>query len=304
MRYCGERRAVSVRNVLLHLLAPGPFAYDLQARRHSLAPCPVQEPPRRGKLTAPLDAGLLLLSGSANRPLASRALQRRFLHSASGPLLVAALDAEHERVIAQCAKELAQQTVHPVEIVHGYDALAARLRRAACAGIVAAGGDGKEAEPQQLEPLAAAWRAGTALWLADAAAGWAGRWRCGRLKPVYAHDPQQMAQLRAPLYGATPLRRGLGLLPVSLEPRVLEECRWARLLALAYERAGQPALALGAATTLAVTPLGAEVLGEGTLFALDLRPAKRALGENGAYVVANALLDAFAAGDQVTLCKC
>ena len=58
---------------------------------------------------------------------------------------------------------------------------------------------------------------------------------------------------------------------------------------------------LGAATTLAVTPQGTEVLGEGTVFALDLRRATLALGENSAYVVANGLLDAFAVGDEVTL---
>ena len=302
MRYCGERRAVSVRNVLVHLLAPGPFSYDLAARRHSLADRPSQSPPRR-RLAAPPGAGSLLLSGSGDELPSDPAVQRRFLSAmgAEGPLLVAALDAQHDQAAQQCAASLAQRTSRRVELAHSYDCLAERLHSTGVyAGIVAAG-DGEEMEPERLRALADAWGAGTALWLAGAVVSLAGRWRCGPLPPVQEHDPQQTARVRAPLQGATPLSRGLGLLPVAVEPRVLEECRWARLFALAYEQAAQPALALGAATTLAVTPQGTEVLGEGTVFALDLRRATLALGENSAYVVANGLLDAFAVGDEVTL---
>jgi len=308
VRYCGERKAVSVRNVLVHLLAPGPFSYDLAARRHSLA-AGLSQPPQRCKLGVPPGAGSLLLSGGAGKPPADPAVQRRFLGAigADGPLLVAALDAQHEGAAQQCAqslaRNLAQSTSRRVDLVHGYDCLAERLHSTgAYAGIVAAGGEGKEVEAEHLRALTDTWKAGTALWLAGAAAALAGRWRSGPLLQVHEHDPQQMAQVRAPLQTAARQRRGLGLLPIAVEPRVLEECRWARLFALAYEHANAPALALGAGTTLAVTPRGAEVLGEGTVFALDLSRATLTLGANSAYVVANGLLDAFAVGDEVTPC--
>ena len=305
-RYCGERRSVSVRNVLLHLLAPGPFSYDLNARRHSLAARPTPNERRRTPLTLPPNAGLLLLSGSPATAAADETLLQQFMAACAPckPLLVVALDAEHAESAQQCAGRLAEiaaaSTQRRIGLVRGLESLAVQMNGAeAYAGIVVFGNACELRQPTQLTMLAAAWRLGAALWLGGAAAGLAGH-SVSSLPPLDQADTEQMAQARAPLPASTPLCRGLGLLPVTLPARVLEDCRWNELLALAHA-VELPALGLGAATTLAVSAQRAEVLGAGTVFALDLRGAERQLGENGAFVIANGLLDAFAVGDTVTL---
>jgi hypothetical protein len=316
-----------VRDVLVHLLAPGPFFYDQDAHRHSLAPRPIARRLRSvegDRLLAPAGAGLLLLSGSsqaaaseglAPAAVAGEAPASQFLRSAAAAagvmIVVAALDADSECAARRCAQHLARRLqqereagsalVEAVEFVCGGDALRARLRQAQpYAGIVVVGGKEGEALSAGLEAAAAAWRNGAALWLAGAAAGMAGSRRSGALLPVHENEPLQIAQRRAPAPGVTTIYPGLGLLPATIEPRVLEDCRWGRLFALACECADQPALALGAGVTLVVDGAGAEVVGQGSVFALDLRSAERSIGDNGAYVFANGLLDAYAPGDRVS----
>lgn len=328
VRYGEPRQTVSVRDVLVHLLAPGPYCYDLDARRHSLAPLPA--PRMRQPLMPPTGAGLLLLSGSTGEVAGSSALQRRFLAGAAASpstapgaapgapwrLLVVALDEDAERTAEQCARGLAESLALPanpaggkpparaaaVELVCGSAALAAHLRPAApCAGIVVVGGSQGATLPAHLAMLAPIWRAGAALWLAGAATSAAGCRLGGSLPAINESDAQQTAQRRAPRREAAGVHPGLGLLPLTIEPRVLEECRWGRLFALAGACPDQPALALGAGVTLAIDASGAQVLGQGSLFALDLRTATVRQGDNEAYVVANGLLDAYAPGEWVAL---
>jgi hypothetical protein len=159
-----------------------------------------------------------------------------------------------------------------------------------------------------LAAACAAWWAGAPLWLEGAAAAWAGAWRCTGTAPRTAGDPEdlgaseaaQIASARAVLADSVPLTRGLGLLPVGIEPRVLEDAGWNRLFSLAYAHPVQPAFGIGSGTTLVVTAAGARVLGSESVLSLDLRLAARTRARNGAYVVANGLLDVFAPGDDVS----
>ena len=151
---------------------------------------------------------------------------------------------------------------------------------------------------------------GAPLWLEGAYAAAAGTYYCAGTAPQTTRDPEELsaqeameiAARRALVTGNVVLKDGLGLLAANFESRVVENGAWGRLFALAYEHAEQPAFGLGANTALVVTERGAEVIGEEAVVALDLRTAARDLGENGAYVVANGLLDVFVAGETAAPC--
>jgi cyanophycinase-like exopeptidase len=147
--------------------------------------------------------------------------------------------------------------------------------------------------------VGADWRSGTPLLLDGAAAAIAGEVFSKHGPPAEEGEEAEKDAQRSFLAGRTVITAGLALLPVTFEPQVLESNRWGRLFSLAYNHPEQPAFAVGGDTGLAITSEGATVLGAGTVIALDLRRAARALGGNEAYVLANGLLDVFAPGDRV-----
>jgi hypothetical protein len=71
------------------------------------------------------------------------------------------------------------------------------------------------------------------------------------------------------------------------------------LFALAYNHPDQLAIGLTSNAALIISEDGAEVVGENAIINLDFSQATLALGDNGAIVVANGLLDSFAPGEKV-----
>ncbi len=249
----GHQESISLRNVLVHLLAPGGASYDVQTRCHSLAPTRHLPEARRFEgLALPPGAGTLFLSGGMDE----------------GKRADIALGA----VIVLCAR------------------------------------DPQEIDYPKLTVAREAWLHGAPLWLEGAYAAAAGAHYCTGTAPQTTRDPEditaqesaEIAARRALATGNVGMEDGLGLLAANFEPRVVENGAWGRLFALAYEHHELPAFGLGANTALVVTERSAKVIGEEAVVALDLRTAARDLGANGAYVVANGLLDVFVTGEAVT----
>ncbi|MFN8469943.1 MAG: cyanophycinase [Caldilineaceae bacterium] len=269
-----SRDSISVRNVLVHLLAPGGSSYDLQTRSHSLAPSPhLPETRRFDGLVLPPGAGPLFLCGSMD-------IGRR-----------AHAEAWHQ-FETMCAN-WAGSAIRAEALLGTKTALIADIP--------------EEVSDQKLAIGREAWLHGTPLWLEGAYAAAAGTHRCTGVAPQTTRDPEDLsaqeaakiAARRALVVGNVALEDGCGLLAANFEPCVVEHGAWGRLFALAYEHHEQPAFGLGANTALVLTAGGAKVIGEEAVVALDLRTAARDLGSNGAYVVANGLLDVFVEGETV-----
>jgi hypothetical protein len=250
-----------VRNVLVHLLAPGAYSYNLQTRQHNLA----------------------------SRPLfAARRFEGLELSHAAGPLFLCGGLAEWRRAADGAWRK--------------FLALSEQQN-----GSAVIPDDEGHVDAAQLAAACEAWRAGAPLWLEGAAAAMAGVHCCAGRAPQTSCDPEdlsaqesaEIASRRALLQGRVRLERGLGLLGVNIEPRMVEDGGWNRLFTLAYEHQDRQALAIGANTTLLVSRMGVEVLGEESLVALDLRRATLNLGLNQAFVVANGLLDVYAPGEKL-----
>ena len=166
-------------------------------------------------------------------------------------------------------------------------------------GIVVTGRDQSLLHAGQLAALRDHWLAGTPLLLDAAAAALAG--------PAFsAHEPTpeegeaaEKAAQRSFLEGRTVITDGLALLPITVEPDIVENNRWGRLFSLAYATPDTPAFGLGRNTALALLRDGATVVGDEVVVSLDLRHATLDWGINRAYVIANGLLDVFAPGDTV-----
>ena len=309
VQYVGDQNTVRLRNVLVHLLAPGGSGYDLATRSHSLAAplapddAAVTERAFDG-LAVPEGATIMLLAGRISNPDQSPIYEAfgRTAESNRDPWLVAAAgypnDIAAQRAVDKVAIPLLRSTNRTVatKVLSVKDDAPLTLDEP-YAGIIVLGYDQELIDPARLGAVADAWRSGTPLLLERAAASLAGAVYAPHRSPEWEDEVDTQQSLLA---GSTTVATGLNLLPVAFETRVLETNRWGRLFSLAYTHPDQPAFAIGEDTALVVATDGAGVIGDGAVIALDLRAATLDLGSNEGFVVANGLLDVFTAGDVVT----
>ncbi len=300
VRFVGDRETLSVRNLLVHLLAPGDFGYDLAARRHSLGDAAETLTRTLDALSLPAGAGPLLLTGGL---AADSDVWAHFLALAGeddAPLLIVAAGYPNDRPAQRAADKLGAQLGGAYESVvvskRGADALAID---GDYRGIVVLARDQSLLQPARLAAVRAAWLDGIPLLLDGAAAALAG--------PVFsAHGPTpeeadaaEIATQRSFLEGRTVITDGLALLDVTVEPALLAGNRWGRLFSLAYTHAARVAFGVADDSALVITAEGASVSGDNVVLSLDLRDAALDYGDNRAFVIANGLLDIFAPGDIV-----
>lgn len=259
------------RNVLLHILAPGDFSWE--NRRTSLADVPASLTRTYDALVLPEGAGELWLSGGQWSDEIHETLEA-FRESCGGA----------DNVVLLGADNLADSDVEG----------------AACIAVIL---EGQENGPDQaaFAPIVAAWRAGAALFLDDAAAAYA-----GVAYSQMANNTQEDEADEEPftqgtfIQGGATISEGLGLLNIVVEPQIMRDNRWGRLFAATYANPDALALAIPHDTAIRITSEGASVVGFNGVFVLDLRQATLALGDNDAFVIANALLDVFAPSETLT----
>lgn len=304
VRYRGDQATLSLRNVLVHLLAPGDFAYDLTTRQASLgAPAPQLERTFE-TLRLPPGAGPLLLAGDLSPALGpDHPVLRRFKELAGGEqarLLIVAAGYPTDRSAQTNADKFKAAWGQVVTtLIVGQKESAPLTVPEGTTGIVFIGKDQSRLQPAQLAPLRTAWLAGTPLLADNAAAAVLGAFYSAHGPTPDEADQAEIATQKSFLAGTTVITPGLGLLEVLVEPQVPEDNRWGRLFSLAYHHPDRLALGLTQETALELTADGARVIGRNVIFALDLRQARLALGTNDGFVIANGLLDVFAPGDSV-----
>jgi cyanophycinase-like exopeptidase len=111
--------------------------------------------------------------------------------------------------------------------------------------------------------------------------------------------PAEMATQASFLKGETIIQAGLNLMDIHIEPQVLEDNRWGRLVSLAYNHPSKLAIGIDRDTALEIDEMGARVIGANAVFVLDLRTAELEVGDNRSYVIANGLLDVFIPGEEL-----
>ncbi len=300
VHYVGDRETVSARNLLVHLLAPGDFSYDLATRRPSLAAPAAVVTRTLDALALPAGAGPLLLTGGL---AADSAVWEHFLTLTGeddAPLLIVAAGYPNDRPAQRAADKVG------AHLGGAYDSVVVSKRGAAplaidksYRGIVVLARDQSLLQPARLAAIKAAWLDGVPLLLDGAAAALAG--------PVFsAHGPTpeeadaaEIATQRSFLEGRTVITDGLTLLDIMVEPAFLADNRWGRLFSLAYTNPARVAFGVADDSALAITGDGASVIGDNVVVSLDLRDAALDYGDNRAFAIANGIVDIFAPGDDV-----
>jgi cyanophycinase-like exopeptidase len=266
-------------------------------------------------LVLPEGAGALVIAGGSAKP-GEDPVYARFLQEVDTtrrPILVVAAGFPNDKPAQRAADKVAKAIAKSLEAQPDFAGKAQVEARIVAskngapltlakpyAAIVLLGRDQALIDPAHLAALAEAWRDGTPLLLDGGAAAVAGAVFSRHGPPAEEGEEAEKDAQRSFLQGRTVITDGLALLPATFEPQVLESNRWGRLFSLAYNHNEQPAFAVGGDTGLAITARGASVVGEGTVIVLDARTAARDLGENEAFVLANALLDVFAPGEDVS----
>lgn len=299
----GQAPVLSLRNVLVHLLAAGDTSYDLAERRSSLAPVPPVVRRSFAGLSLPQGAGVLLLSGGLGDAGSDHPVLQRFDELAGGQdgcVLVCADGFGSAGEARGAAERLAGKLEARSRVIVACESDLAPADLAGVTAIALVGRDQSQLHVPAWQPwLAGAWRRGMPVLADDAMAA--------ALGEVYsAHGPApvrgegaELATQRSFLAGETTLARGAGLLDAAFEPQLLAGNRWGRLFSLAYGRPDLVALGLNRGSAVEIGPDGAWALGQNVTVALDLRAATLTEGASRGMVVANGLLDVFAPGERV-----
>lgn len=302
-RYTGESQVLGVRNILVHLVPPGDFEYNLESREHSLQPTWQGAERSWPALKLPVGAGNLYLGGGLKDHLDGDPALNAFVNDSGGAqahILIVAVgfssrgSAQREAERYSAALQVATNT----RVLMSADPPLTSIP-AGTTGILLLGKDAAIIEPGSIQAVATAWQTGTPMLTDQAGTSAIGAYFASLgITPSDEEDAAPFTQ-QSFIHGKTPIKSGLGMLQISLEPELLTNNRWGRLFSLAYEHPTIPVIGLTAGTTLAVLPDAAQVLGDSAIVVLDFSHASLGLGANRAYAVANGLIDVFAPGEIV-----
>ncbi|MCS7071492.1 MAG: hypothetical protein NZM00_08310, partial [Anaerolinea sp.] len=170
-------------------------------------------------------------------------------------------------------------------------------------GIVVVAGDQSLITADELRPVADALLAGIPVLADNAAAPLFGVNYAANPPVDYDNDDDAVMEAHdqgAYILGNTVIADGLGVVRANIEPRLIDNNRYGRVISLAYHHPATPALGLAEGSALEVTPQGATVLGTNGVVLFDFHMATLSLGENDAFVIANGLMDVFAPGDSIS----
>jgi cyanophycinase-like exopeptidase len=305
VQYAPPGNLLRLRNVLVQMLSPGKFSYDLDKRVLSIGAR--TQPPRAkvtrdfNALTLPRKAGPLILAGDLSQALEDNAILKRFVELAGGDqakiLIVAAGFPSQSSAQVAAEKYAAALGVSAQIVVPNQDE--ALKIPADVTGLLLFADDQSKVVVSLLEAVKTAWTNGLPLLADNGGAAVIGKVFSAHGPTPQNADEAEFAVQKSFLQGTTKIVTGLGLLNITLEPQLLNDNRWGRLFSLAYNAPEAVAIGLTQNTALEITQDGPRTLGDNVIFTLDLRNTVLDLGTNDGFVIANGLLDTFVPGDAV-----
>ncbi len=294
-----DRLLLSARNILVSLLSPGKFTYDLKTRQHSLDTPSVRVERNFESLRTPPGAGTLILAGDLSANLEDNPILQHFAELAGeqkASLVLVATGYSSERS-ANTNLDLYAGNL-PGRLTKVVDMGAEPLHLPSdVTGILVIGKDQSRISPQTLLAIQQAWLAGVPVLADNAAAPLMGAYYAAHPPTPADAEEAELATQKSFWLGRTHIQPGIGLVNITLEPQMLSDNRFGRWFSLACAHPGLLAVGLNQDTAIELSPAGGIVLGSNSIFILDLRQARLALGTNDGYVIANGLLDLYAPGD-------
>ncbi|MDZ4764080.1 MAG: hypothetical protein SGI73_05960 [Chloroflexota bacterium] len=290
-----QNGVLSIRDVLVHLLASGDYAYDLTARQALSA-----EAPARVEMTyniaAPDGAGSLALWSGLAAGIAAGDVS---IESAPPHLVIITgyADAESAQAVADAYVDVPDTTVlmladgDELPSLSDFGTVTIHAHDVTLIAVAA------------LAPVKDFWLNGGSLVLDDGAALLAGVAYANEPPVPYDSDDDLLiedALQGALIDGMVEIANGWALIDANVEVDVMDDNRFARLFALEYN-VPVGTLGLSAGTMVAVSTNGAFVSppsGNG-VYALSFANADLMVGDDDGLVVINGILDVFAPGEDI-----
>lgn len=302
VQYHGDRGQISLRNVLLHLLPPGDFEYDLNNTRPNSRPAPPRIEREFHHLELPHGAGPIFIGGGTRSSIEKPAVINQFVNAAGGKnariLIVAsgyASIAEAQSDAARYTSALAGAPSRTVIIRSDMPPLIQVPPNTT--GVILIGRDQSLIQPDLFTPVRQAWLSGMPVLADDAGAAVIGRYY-GVMGQTPSDETEAESYTQDTLIQSKlTISPGLNFFDVMFEPGLIDNNRWGRLLSLAFNHRAYPAIGISEGTFIVITPNAAQVAGQGAVVTIDFSLASLSLGENNAFAVINGLLDVFAPGE-------
>ena len=295
IKYQPGTNLMSLRNVLLHLVAPGTTIYSLDQQESSLLPPAARLNREFGDLNTPRGAGAVLLtshllkdpsgvqslieftnlSGGQNARLLI--LVAGYPESGEaeedGAAITALLDVPSEVIVVQVGSEA------PVRI------------DPSITGIILTGPDPAAIQLDDLAEVKSRWLTGTPVLGDRAGAAFLG------LQHPDTLAPNMVLPSFAP--GRFQLLAGLGLVQANIDPLALNTHSWERLITSSYLFPKTLSIGLAPGAALKIESDQASILGTNVVTVMDLRSASITTGSSGIYEIANGMLDVYTPGEQI-----
>jgi cyanophycinase len=303
VQYIGPENITSLRNILVHTLAPGDFSYDLFRKRHSLG-APYQQLARTFEgLSVPPGAGPLILTGDLANSSSKTEILDRFTELSGGTdanILVLAggystkIDGEQAGAeIANLLKANSQVSVLSKQPGQS-DTFSQDY-----SGIILSVDDPGKIDTNTLSILNEAWMQGVPILADNGATSLIGSYFIPRTMNDANGENIPNAIISPSLTEETATKAGLGLLNGTFVSRILEDNRWGELISLAYQHPDLLSVGLSQDSAIEINQDGARSAGDNATFVMDFRKAVLDLGTNDQLVAANGLLDVFAPGQSM-----
>jgi cyanophycinase-like exopeptidase len=299
VQYKGSENTLSLRNVIIDTIAPGDSGYDLQRMRHSLRYPYPQISREFDTLALPSEAGSLIIAGGLDESLQNNPILNRFVSISGGreaKILVIAGGFQTIAAAAQAAIDYSSAinvTTH--NLIIPPDSTIPLVIPDGFTGIVFISSDSSKINTDILTPLNDAWMSGTPLLVDDAASAIIGK-SIFTESPAISSEDEVLLPKNPPVFQETAqIKEGLNLLEINVTPRIMGANQWANWISLAYNQPELLSLGISENSAVELSRNRAYTLGENPVFVLDLRSATLESGTNNGAVIANGLLDVFAA---------
>jgi len=286
----------SARNILLHQLAPGPYGYDLEARRHSLADPDSFMKRDFSSLSIPKNSGAVYISGAADIHLAADSVSSELkasLTNVEGEILVLLVDYQdniNTTTIERLYSNYFQRPVRIIKLpVQGSDFELLELDNIAAMVLLAR--PGSTIPAGAFHQINNSWQQGTPLLINSAAAQLLGT--------SYTPLRQNLPNTSSINIDRIPTKAGASMFDFSLTSSLLIGNRWQSMLSTAFQHPENLSIGLTADSGLILSPDGGIAAGTGPLVVLDYRRSILEQSADGNGAIANGLLDIFLPGERV-----
>ena len=315
-QYVGDPAILAIHDVAYHVLPAGPYAYDLTTRRPVVDGVAQDAPDISGRsfdhLKAPAGAGALFIGGDVAIDTRGEVLTSFVgaANDAGGPVIVLATAPRQPRALGYARfwrNRLRGLGLNArpemITLTPDTDFAALGDRLAGAGAIFFTGNDqalmaelvaGMEAGGAA-DALRAWWMDGGVLMADNAAAAALGVSMTAEPSPTGGNVEYQSSDTF--LDGYLTMAPGLGLIDAVIEPRVLYDYLYGRLVSHVMADPATVAVGVELGTGLWVTSDGVSVIGREAAFVVDGRYAQTmAVGDNGAFAATWLLIDTFPTG--------